>query len=358
MTDVYQIFGGPGSPYSHKLRSVFRYRRIPHTWKVPQGGFSGGGALGSDRGSDQGNDQRDAGTNDLAKAGKGVVPVVKYPGGEYKADSTPIIFELERLHEGRSVIPPNRGLAFLCHLIEDMADEFLPIPMFHFRWTDDQVWCSRRQMFGWMGAISDDDLGERAQAFLDRQFGQLKRVSDASQRESMQRAYDRFLVVMEEQLRHELFLFGTRPSLADFGIYGQLTQYAVDPGVCNQMKASAVRTYQWTHLVDDLSGIEGDWFAPEEVLTDHFAAFLRYTAEFYLPMAERLVAGAGTDHLKGAANGVHYRVKTFLSLKQELAALDSAERECVEPILKDTGCWEALQFKGDEEQKVVPIEPL
>jgi glutathione S-transferase len=352
VTDVYQIFAGPGSPYSHKLRSVFRYRRIPHTWLVPQGGFSGGGSLGDDRDSDSGG----AGKGHLARAGKGVVPVVMYPDDEYKADSTPIIYELERLHEGRSVIPPNRGLAFLCHLIEDMADEFLPIPMFHFRWTTDQVWCSRRQMFGWMGAIFDEDLDGRAQSFLDRQSGQLKRASAAPER--MQRAYDRFLVVMEEQLRHGLFLFGTRPSLADFGIYGQLTQYAVDPTVCNQMKKAAVRTYQWTHLVDDLSGIEGDWFAPDQVLTDHFAAFLRYTAEFYLPMAERLVAGAGTDGLEGAANGVHYRVKTFLSLKQELAALGSDDRELVEPVLKDTGCWDGLQFNGDEQQKVVPVEPL
>jgi glutathione S-transferase len=350
VSDVYQIFGGPGSPYSHKLRSVFRYRRIPHTWQVPQGGFSGAGTLGSD--------QSDARVGVLASAGKGVVPVVQYPGGEYKADSTPIIFELEGLHEGRSVIPPNRGLAFLCHLIEDMADEFLPIPMFHFRWTDDQVWCSRRQMFGWMGAISDDDLNERAQLFLDRQFGQLNQAATGPQRERMQHAYDQFLAVMEEQLRHGLFLFGTRPSLADFGIYGQLTQYAVDPTVCNQMKESAVRTYQWTHLVDDLSGVEGEWFTPEQVLTDRLAAFLRYTAEFYLPMAERLVAGAGTDDLQDAANGVRYRVKTFLALKQELNALDTAERELVKPILKDAGCWEGLQFKGDEQQKAVSVDTL
>jgi glutathione S-transferase len=350
LSDVYQIFGGPGSPYSHKLRSVFRYRRIPHTWVVPQGGFSGGGSLGSDH--------DDVGKSDLAEAGKGVVPVVKYPSGEYKADSTPIIFDLESRHEGRSVIPLNRGLAFLCHLIEDMADEFLPIPMFHFRWTDDQVWCSRRQMFGWQGAISDEELDEKAQAFLDRQSGQLNRARSPGQRERMQKAYDGFLAAMEEQLRHGLFLFGTRPSLADFGIFGQLTQYAVDPTVCHQMKQTAVRTYQWTHLVDDLSGIEGDWFPPERVLTDPFLAFLRYTAEFYLPMAEGLVAGVGTDGLKDAANGARYRVKTFLSLKQELASLGAADRASIESALKHTGCWDGLQFKGDEAQKVVPIEPL
>ena len=348
MTQTYQIFGGPGSPYSHKLRSVFRYRRIPHTWCVPQGEFSGGGTLGSD--------DQNAGDSKLRRANKGVVPVVEYPDGTYKADSTPIIYELERLHPERSVIPPHAGLAFLSHLIEDMADEFLPLPMFHYRWTDDRVWCSRRQMFGWNGASSDADLEKSAQTFLDRQAGQL--AGGALKREPMQHAYERFLEVMEDQLRHDLFLFGTRPSLADFGIYGQLTQYAVDPTVCNMMKERSVRTYQWTHHVDDLSGVEGEWFPPEAALTEQLAAFLRYTAEFYLPMAEALTKAFGMKNMEQAANGMAYRVKTFLGLKAELADLSRRDLSVIQPILVAAGCWDALQFKTGEAENVVPILPL
>jgi glutathione S-transferase len=348
VTQTYQIFGGPGSPYSHKLRSVFRYRRIPHTWSVPQGEFSGGGTLGSDDAA--------GGDSDLRRASKGVVPVVRYPDGSYKADSTPIIYELERLHPERSVIPPHAGLAFLSHLIEDLADEFLPLPMFHFRWTDDRVWCSRRQMFGWNGASSDADLEKSAQTFLDRQAGQL--AGGALKREPMQRAYERFLDVMEDQLRHSLFLFGTRPSLAEFGLYGQLTQYAVDPTVCRMMKERSVRTYQWTHHMDDLSGIEGDWCEPEAALTEQLAAFLRYTAEFYLPMAEALTKALGAHKLEQAANGMAYRVKTFLGLKAELASLTDEDLKLVRRILVDTGCWDALQLKDGEAERVVPILPL
>jgi glutathione S-transferase len=348
MTTRYQIFGGPGSPYSHKLRSVFRYRRIPHTWCVPQGEFSGGGTLGSD-------DETADGSH-LARAKKGVVPVVLYPDGNYWADSTPIIYELESRHSERSVIPPHPGLAFLSHLIEDMADEFLPLPMFHYRWTDDRVWCSRRQMFGWNGASSDADLEKSAQAFLDRQVGQL--AGGALKREPMQRAYERFLEMIEDQLRHSLFLFGTRPALADFGLYGQLTQYAVDPTVCAVLKEQAVRTYQWCHFMDDLSGIEGDWSEPEAPLTDQLGAFLRYTAEFYLPMAQALTQNFGTGNLERAANGMSYRVKTFLGLKGELAALSADDVRLIKPALVDAGCWDALQFNEGEAESVVPIVPL
>lgn len=350
MTDTYKIFGGPGSPYSHKVRAAFRYRRIPHTWTIPQGEFSGGGTLGSDS---------DGEGSHLQKAAKGVVPVVLYPDGTYKADSTPLILELDELYPERKIVPPNPGIAFLAHLIEDMADEFLPIPMFHYRWTDDQVWCGKRQMFGWNGPSSDEELDEKAQAFLDRQSNQLKNSGrGAPQRELMEAAWVQFMEVMEEQLRHNLFLFGTRPSLAEFGIYGQLTQYAVDPTVSAMMKEQAVRTYQWTHYVDDLSGIEGEWFEPEACLTESLAGFLRYTATFYVAMIQMIRSNNDLEDLANAANGMKYRLKCFLALKQELTSLSPEDRDLIKPILQKTGCWEPLQFEGDETTKVVPVLPL
>jgi hypothetical protein len=101
--------------------------------------------------------------------------VVKYPDGTYHADTTPIIFDLEARHTARSVISDHPGIAFLARLIEDMADEFLPTPMFFYRWTDDALWCSRRQMVGWLGALDDVALDSSAERFLERQYAQLSR---------------------------------------------------------------------------------------------------------------------------------------------------------------------------------------
>ena len=329
---MYRILGGPGSPYSHKVRAVFRYRRLPHTWKVPQGGFTGGGKLGD-------------GT-ELEKAGKGIVPVVCYPDGSYHADSTPILYDLERRHSERSILPDDPGHAFLAHLIEDMADEWLPLPMFYFRWTDDQQWCGERQMIGWLGAIDDEALAKTSKQFLDRQVGQLGALR-AFPREAMLEQYRRVLGVLEQQFRESLFLFGSRPSIAEFGLYGQLTQYAVDPFVLGVMQREAVRVYQWVHVMDDASGYEGEWLAAEDPLSDGVRGLLALAADYHLPLLKQL---GESDHPRG-----EYKRNCLLWLKKELAELPSGVRDRIEPLLRETGCWVALEFAPGEAARVPPM---
>ena len=74
MSLPFKVLGAPGSPYSRKLRSVLRYRRIPFTW--------------ANR-----NSKEDTNTPSLPV---NLLPVMILPGenGDYskaKIDSTPII---------------------------------------------------------------------------------------------------------------------------------------------------------------------------------------------------------------------------------------------------------------------------
>lgn len=341
---LYHIYGGPASPYSHKLRAVFRYRRLPHTWQVPQGGFNGAGSLGHDTSAQ----------TPLQEAKKPVVPVVKYPDGEYKADSTPIMRELEALYRQRSLLPPNPGIAYLAFLVEDMADEYMPLPMFYFRWTEDAEWCSRRQMVGWGGALNDDDLESLAKNFRERQQAQLG-AQASTPKESVVNNYRNILSALEQQLKSSLFLFGDRPSFAEFGLYGQLSQYVIDPVVSNIMKAEAVRAFQWVWYMDDLSGIEpGEWWEPERCLTEELAGLLKGMVP-YFGLAQMLQERIGMDNLDESVNGTHYRVKCYLAMKQELASLSEADRELIRPVLEDANCWDHLQFKPGEQEKVVSI---
>ena len=341
----YRVYGGPASTYSMKLRAVFRYRRIPHGWLVPQSEFKGSGKLG------QGDSD-----SPLSRAAKGTVPVVQYPGGDFKSDSTPIMHELEQLHSDRSIIPPHPGIAFLSSLIEDMADECLPLPMFYFRWTADAEWCGRRQMIGWNGPLSDEALSSVANTFIERQKTQLGAAAHLPSDEVLKN-YEEILAALEASLQKSLFFFGTRPSFAEFGLFGQLSQCVIDPSLSSTTKENAVRVFQWTQLLDDASGVEGDWHNPEECLTDELVRIVRALAPHYFAMQESALITRGLDDLSKEINGPGYRLKCLLDLKKQLTDLTGTDREFIRGFLQASGCWEHLQFKTDERKKVVAILP-
>ena len=345
-SDYYRIYGGPASTYSIKLRAVFRYRRIRHEWLVPQSMFSGAGKLG----------EGDL-DSPLTRAGKGVVPVVQYPEGVFKSDSTPIMHELECLHSNRSIIHPHPGIAFLSSLVEDMADECLPLPMFYFRWTADAEWCGRRQMIGWNGPMSEEELSSVSNAFIKRQKTQLGAAIRLPPGEVL-KDYAEILAALEASLEKSLFFFGTRPSFAEFGLFGQLSQCVIDPLLSSTTKEKAVRVFQWTQLLDDASGVEGEWNDPKECLTDELARIVRVLAPHYFAMHESARMSRGLDNLSTEVNGPGYRLKCLLGLKSQLFNLSEKDREFIRGFLESSGCWKQLQFKQGEPEKVVPIVPL
>ena len=347
----YRVIGGPGSPYSLKMRAVLRYRRLPHDWVVPPKFQDPDG--------------------ELARAAKGMIPVMQLPDGRYWADSTPMILQLEQRHPGsRSVLPDDSADRFLALLLEDMADEWLVFPMFDYRWADpvDQEFCARRQMAGWFGAMPGPQFDEVVERFRARQVGMLARAGDLSgNRPLWQDGYRRFLAAIELQVQHSRFLFGGRPSIADFGIYGQLSQMAIDPTPAAIMRGEAVRTYQWVQDLDDASGVEGEWRDPAEHPGPGVSALLDLAGSVYLPFllanAKAIEAGQKKYDLVIAGKSYpnptrSYKRRCLLWLKAALAAVEGEPRVRLKTILERHHCWDALQFSEGEADKAPALVPL
>ena len=44
--------------------------------------------------------------------------------GTYRGETTTLAYDLESRHKERSVIPDDKAVAFVCDLLEDLADEW------------------------------------------------------------------------------------------------------------------------------------------------------------------------------------------------------------------------------------------
>ena len=336
-SNPYRLLGGPGSPYSLKMRALLRYRRLPHHWIVPNSYLGTGG--------------------ELQQAGKKIIPVLQYPQGSYWADSTPLAYDLERRHPTeRSILPSDPAQAFLSLLIEDMADELMCLMMFERRWGSetDLQFCARRQLSGWLSPMPKDAFETHVSNFIGRQTRIRGKLAGASQQALLHALFPEIIGALEYMLETSLFLFGSRPSLADFGLYGQLSQCAIDPTMSQQFKQLAPRAFQWVQTMDDASGIDGHWSSDWQQLP-WLPSLLRIVGEVHLPLLVAQVQALQDGQREFSvdvrghtwqAKVDPYKLKCLAWLRQAWAALPAASQVQLTPVLKETSCWQALQADG------------
>ncbi|HTQ13328.1 MAG TPA: glutathione S-transferase N-terminal domain-containing protein [Rhizomicrobium sp.] len=323
MSGVYTIYGGLGSPYSMKMRAILRYRRLPYVWRQME--------MGDDR------------VFQHVKAP--VIPVIRFPDGSWHNDSTPMIFELEKRHHERSIVPSDPAMAFIACLLEDFADEWGTKAMFHYRWYRER---DQKQMSEWLAF--DRMRGRGRQAILDaaaafraRQVGRMALVGCTPQNAPViEESTRRILALFEAQVTEQNYLFGTRPSLADFGWMGQLSQLATDPTPADLLRAEFPFTHRWLANLDDASGVEGEW---NEGYASAVKGLLKLAGEIYFPFllanAEAVAKGAqtfsvtllGRSYAQGAFK---YQAKCLAELRAAYGRLDGAAKAAVRSLLDVT----------------------
>ncbi|HYC64535.1 MAG TPA: glutathione S-transferase family protein [Reyranellaceae bacterium] len=324
----YTLHGFNPSPYSVKMRALLRYRRIPFVWQ--QVGWPRDLAV----------------KNNLPP----VIPILTFPDGRVMNDSTPLAYALEREHKERSVIPDDPALAYISDLLEDFGDEWLTKLMFHYRWYYE---ADRKFAQVWVVSSRDPQMeaGQRQrtmQEFNDRQVGRMALVGCTEQnRPVIEESYRFVLDTLDAHVRTMPFLLGSRPSLADFGIYGQLQILSVDPTPAAEMRQRAPDLFCWLLRLDDASGVDGEWLAADASLPPAVTSLLRHVGQTYLPFlaanAQALQDAKSefTVELLGrpfAQGPFRYQGKCYDALRKKHAALPAAARRKLDPVLEETGC--------------------
>ena len=336
-----QLIGSPPSPYTRKMISILRYRRIPYslTW------------------GDPGTELTKLG---IAMPKIGFLPTFLLPdeAGALQAvcDSTPIIRRLESDIEGRSVIPTDQALAFIDYLLEDFADEWCTKYMFHYRWHFDEDADNAGTLLplNQMVDMGTEQLNHFKPFITDRQIGRLHVVgSNDVTAPVIDASYRRLLSAMELHLEQQPYLLGKRPGAADFALYGQFSQLVgFDPTPRAIAHELSPRTVAWTGLMEDQTGLEpqdSDWVAIEDSGSG-LKAILTEVGRVYptalLANAVALQAGEKTweaqiDGCRWTQQTFTYQGKCLQWINEQYRALNEQDRVRVDGLLAGTGC-EAL----------------
>jgi glutathione S-transferase len=324
--DAYQVYGALGSPYSMKMRAVLRYRRLPYVFH-----FSG------------------PGEPEIAHVKPPVIPVLRFPDGSWHVDSTPMIEELEQLQVERSIVPEDPVQAFLAFLLEDFADEWATKWMFHYRWyyDADRKAFSRWGAFDRLGPVGAAQVEKVAAMFTERQVGRMALVGCTEENRSViEGTFVEAAEALNDMVSAESpYLFGSQPSRADFGLYGQFSQLTSDPTPDALLRERAPYTYRWVKQLDDACGVEGEWLPTDSPLPQGTRKLLCLCGEVYLPF---LVANAAAFERGDGSFAVElhgrsyaqapfkYQVKCLAELRRRFAALETETRKRVEDVLADT----------------------
>ena len=334
MTQPIALSGAPGSPYTRKMLSVLRYRRIPYRFLLLNNPL----------------------LRDLPRPKVQLLPTFYLPdaAGEVQAvtDSTPLIRRFEREYAGRSLIPSDPALAFLDALIEDYADEWLTKAMFHYRWYyAPDIAKAAAILPCWRGfSVPDEDLAAAGQMVSDRQIGRLRYVgSNAVTGPVIEASYRRFLTAFEDHLRQFPYLMGQRPGSCDFAVYGQLTQLAeFDPTPAALTLKIAPRVTAWVGMMEDQSGLEpsdADWLSAAD-LPATLAAILAEIGRVYPPvmLANAAAVMSGASEVNAVIDGqawsqqpFPYQAKCLGWLRDARSALPGPARAQVDALMSPAG---------------------
>ena len=337
-SDRYRLYGSIGSPYALKLRSLMRYKRLPFDWvpatldwipeNLPHPPLC------------------QAASKELEGLTPRVVPAVYFPDdGSVRNESTTLAYLLDLKHPARPVIPADPDVAFLCHLIEDMADEWFVKMAFHFRWSSDAdaAYKSRIVSGEFLGGnYHRSTLLNAARHFAARQQSRMPLVGCTAENAPMIEAgFVRVLKIMDRMTDSSTFLFGASPTLADFGVYGQLQSLATDPKPWSVMRDAAAGVFPYLQLLEDASGID-----PSVISLNGIGAatidLLRFAAEFYLPYLkanERALNGGQPsfsieiDGMRYSQAPFKYHAKCLRTLREKYQAIPAGQRAEVNDIL-------------------------
>ena len=311
----YRLFGAETSPYSIKVRSFLRYKNARFDW-VPR--------------------TKETEAEFTEHASVPTVPLLLSPDGSANQDSTDIIATLEADHPEPSAVPEDPACAALALIFEDYADEWLNKCMFQQRWsqTPDREAAAHRVLRQLTGGKAPAKAKEAQDKIVAKMAEKLPSIgASAANAPVLTASFRRFAELLDAHLAKHLYLFGGRPSAADFALAGQFHQLLADPTSSEYLTDRAPFVAAWSMFMD--APKPGAPFQRLDELSETLMPIFRdEIAKTYLPWAAENSEAASRRRKNVSVqleDGVFeqptqkYAGKSFKAVKKALSKLSDAE---------------------------------
>lgn len=327
---AYRLFGAETSPYSIKVRSFLRYKGVDFEW------------IGRSKATEE---------EFAALARVPTVPLLLSPSRPANQDSTSILATVEADHAEPSAVPEDAACAALALILEDYADEWLNKLMFLNRWGQkpDRELAGERTM----EQLLDGDLPRAKKKTRDqivkRMRDRLPLVGVEKKNEKILKpSFERFFTMLNAHLEKNLFLFGGRPSSADFALAGQVAQLLMDPTPGDWLRAQAPFVTAWSEFMETPKA-GGPFKSLGELEETLLPLFRDEVAVTYLPWAKANVEAAEAKaervalKLDGKAYDQvtqHYAARAFKAVLKAVGK--AADADGLSAFLESAGAQDAL----------------
>jgi glutathione S-transferase len=335
MQPPFRLFGAELSAYSIKLRAYLRYKGLEHVW-IPRTAQNAAEVASHSR--------------------LPLIPVLVDANGRSMQDSTLMLDKLEQAFPEPPALPADPAMAFVSQLIEDYADEWLNKVAIHYRWghETDRLSASERIVAALYpeGDAPDAAAATIVQRMTDRLGGA---GATAQTGPVLERSFRRLIDLMDVHLAGRDYLFGGAPTVADFGLYGQLAQLASDPTPGALLRAHAPRVVAWLQRMESPQATGA--LEALDTMRSTLTALLRLEVSgahlaWMAANAEAVATGGGEvsitiDGDAYAQPPQKYASKALQELRRKRGVV--GDNEALAAILEETGCAAAVQpLKRDE----------
>ena len=321
----YQLIGAEESPYSVKVRAALRYKSLPHQWLT----------------------RVQAAELFQKHARVPLIPLLVTPDGKGIQDSTPILETLESAHPEPSLHPSDPVCAFISCLLEEFADEWGNKWMFHYRWAReaDQRACARRLAAVMQPDADEATLNGTADAIRERMVNRVWFVGSSEQTaKQIEASFKDSVDLLETHLSIRPYLFGSRPALADFGLWGQLYNAFRDPTPNEILRRRGPHVVEWIERMHEPAALGGfeSWHALARTLTPLLSD---QVAGLFLPWSQanaQAIESGESDFSVRLRSGVwqqkpqKYHARSLAALKRRYAQWPADEG--LDKVLVETAC--------------------